>query len=130
MKITWNINSESVLNCLKEAGDTFYQLIEDLGLELSKEKLDYFEEVWNDSLAFNHIKYKEIDEIRGTLAHSGFFDNVIESEDDKISFDGCIIVLNDEHILDGNHRLNTISRLNDKYSKNFKIPTLFIYKDI
>lgn len=57
MIITWNINSESVLNCLKEAGDTFYQLIEDLGLELSKEELDYFEEVWDDSLAFNHIKY-------------------------------------------------------------------------
>lgn len=101
-----------------------------MDLELSKEKLDYFEEVWNDSLAFNHIKYKEIDEIRGTLAHSGFFDNVIESEEEKIYFDGCIIILNDEHILDGNHRLNTISRLNDKYSKNFKIPTLFIYKDI
>ena len=73
MNINWEVNSTTVLNCLKEARDTFYQLIEDLDVTINPTDDLVLQEYWNDTEAYKYVQYVEIQSLRAYQAHTGDF---------------------------------------------------------
>lgn len=128
MKINWDISSETVLECLLEAKGTFESYIEDLNIQVTDEDDQILDSYWNDKKAYKYIKWIDIIEIKAKGIHNSDFLNKLDNLQ-EYTFLGCIVIMNENIILDGNHRFNTLLSLSREHNINFKVPVLFLYKD-
>ena len=123
MIIDWDTSKETVSECLNDAHNTFIQLLEDLNLAIVE---DDIEDLFNDNEAYKYIKQTSIQSIKAKALHPSCH-NILNSN--TISYSGCLVILNDEYILDGNHRFNTLLEISKSKNMELEVPVLFIYKD-
>ena len=124
-KLKWNINKETVEKCLREAFNTYSAYLEDLRVELSDDEFVELCNLFEYKNCHEHINFVPLKEIYADNCHSD------EIEDDNIdTFDGIIVIMNNDLIIDGNHRYNTLYYkylLNKKEYNEIKIPVLNLY---
>ena len=125
-QITWDTSKDKIMECLNEAGNTFSQLVEDLSLNLSEEELIEIDRLFTYQTAINHINTISINDIKTPALHPSCH-NILEQ--DSISYTGCIVIINDEYMLDGNHRYNTLLELSRANNQDIEFPVLYLYKD-
>ena len=126
-QINWDTSKDKVIECLNEAGNTFAQLVNDLSLNLSEDELIEIDKIFSDIEAYKHIKNISINDIKTPTLHPSCH-NILEQN--SINYTGCIVILNDEYVLDGNHRYNTLLELSRAHNVDIEVPVLFLYKDL
>lgn len=124
-ELKWKINQETIEECLRQAFNTYASYLEDMGIHEQDESewLNYCD-LFSYKNCHDKIRWIPITEINAETMHYDSYEVFDENE-----LYGIIVIMNDDIVIDGNHRYNTI---HSKYSdnedfKNLKVPVLNIY---